>query len=341
MRIDMPTRILDKHVGGNTTYGRNLQAGLRARGIEVGRISAGTGPVGTMLSESIAAVQKRESTTILHYVADTGPLVKVRGPSVVTVHGVASRWIDTARNNWQEMAWRTRVSRAIHCTSNIITVSNSSADDISNVFGVDREKINVINHGIDVAAYGKRQTFSGVVASSIPERYALYVGNIEPRKNLLELIKAFESKPLAGLPLLIAGKPAWNYSEILDSISKSTNVTYLGFVSETDRIALMQNCEIFVFPSLYEGFGFPVLEAMAAGAPVTCSRRGSLEEIAGPAGAIEALDSDAICDSVLRAVGDQQWIQRIRAEGPRWAKRFTWDESVDRHIDVYRRLVVG
>jgi len=340
LKVLMPSRIVDRNVGGNTTYAQNLQAGLLDRGIAVGRIPAASTPALTLLRESLTGVLPGDAGEVLHYVADTGPLLRTRRPSVVTVHGVASRWISSARTPLQERTWRTRVARAIASTDHVITVSRSSADDIVAVFGVDPARITTIPHGIDVNRFAEPAALSADVHHALPARFALYLGNIDPRKNLVPLIDAFDAGALgrAGLPLVIAGKPAWNAGESMARIGAATNVHYLGFVSDSDRTALMQRCELFVFPSLYEGFGFPVVEALAAGAVVVSSRRGSLAELAGPSLGFEGLDAAGIEAGVLSALEDSAGRARCLDEGSGWARRFSWAESVGRHLEVYARV---
>lgn len=341
MRILMPERILDRQVGGNTTYARNIARGLYERGIEVGRIAAGRNPLHTAALETRAAVNEKNDGSVLHFVADTGPLLAAKSPAVVTVHGVASRWITTARTRRQEFIWRQRVASAIRNTQRIITVSNSSADDIADVFRVPKESITVIPHGIDTEIFRGDASLSEEVQKKLPAEFALYLGNVEPRKNLIALIQAIDaiSKTSAAIPLVISGRAAWNYEETMTAIDSSPNVIYLGFVSDDDRRALMQRCKVFVFPSLYEGFGFPILEAMAAGAPVLSTDKGSLAEVRGPARTIVGTDADSIAASISSAIVDTAWLHDASDAGRNWADNFSWDKSVQAHIEVYRELL--
>jgi glycosyltransferase involved in cell wall biosynthesis len=224
-----------------------------------------------------------------------------------------------------------------------VSVSESGANDVSSVFDVDRAQIQVIPHGVDLEMHSQRQELSPAIEEVVPREFALYVGNLEPRKNLVELVNAFDSKRgrNLGIPLVIAGKPAWNYGPILSAIESARSVIYLGYVSESDRIALLQRCNVFVFPSLYEGFGLPVLEALAAGAAVATSDRGALAEIAGPAKKFADLDAPGIAAGIDAALGDTDWQSSIRKAGPAWAARFDWSRSVDRHIDVYQKVLAG
>jgi glycosyltransferase involved in cell wall biosynthesis len=141
------------------------------------------------------------------------------------------------------------------------------------------------------------------------------------------------------VPLVIAGRKAWNYDSILDTINSSPHTHYLGFVPEAERVALMQNAELFVFPSLYEGFGFPVLEAMAAGTPVACSNRGALSEISGPALRLSALDAVSMSAELAEWLADSVRRDSVRNEGKEWVRQFSWDVCVEKHLEVYRKVI--
>ncbi|MBX0301732.1 glycosyltransferase family 4 protein [Cryobacterium sp. 1639] len=340
MKVLFPERIISKHVGGNTTYAREIKDGLTARGVDTGLMRSASKPALTMVRETLIGLRSRPGE-VLHYSADTGPLLRTRTRSVVTVHGVASRWIDVARTSAQESTWRFRVDRAIKCTDRILTVSQSAANDIENVFSVDRSRISVIPHGIDSQSFQREVLLSDAIRGQLPAAFALYLGNVEPRKNLIQLVRAFQTGDLAtaGLPLVIAGRPAWNFSEAMTEIESASNVIYLGFVSDNDRVALMQRCSVFVFPSLYEGFGLPVLEAMAAGVPVVSSRRGSLAEVAGPSYEIQELDAQGISVAISSAMSDSEWVAGAKQAGQEWAARFRWADSIDAHLKVYKEVL--
>lgn len=340
MRVLFPERIVDRHVGGNTTYARRLVAGVEAAGHATGRMPAGGHPAVTAALETAVGLRRRRGT-VLHHSADTGPLLRGRTPSVVTVHGVASRWTNVARSPLQERVWRGRVRRAIRSTDALITVSESSADDVAAVFDVDRDAISVIPHGVDHDVFASPVPLEGRLRVLAERPYALYLGNIEPRKNLLALVEAFESAAVrsSGVQLVLAGRPAWDCDDVLERVARSRNSVHLGFVDDRERAALLQHTELFLFPSLYEGFGFPVLEALAAGVPVAASRRGSLAEVAGPSWHLEDLGAGGIADAVTAALSDDAWRRRVRDEGPRWAARFSWDTSVRAHLNVYAEVL--
>jgi glycosyltransferase involved in cell wall biosynthesis len=170
----------------------------------------------------------------------------------------------------------------------------------------------------------------------------LYVGNIEPRKNLLPLIEAFENPRIValGIPLLIAGRPAWNSQEILGKIASAKNTFYLGPVSENLKRYLMQKTSLFTFPSLFEGFGLPVLEAMASGAKVLSSTGGSLAEISGPSLSFSDLTTDAFVEDIYDAL-QTDYTNEARIASKNWAANFTWQKSIEKHIEVYESLAKG
>jgi glycosyltransferase involved in cell wall biosynthesis len=339
LRICFPERFVKYHVGGNTTYTRRIMDGVKTYGYETGLIPSSFHPLATMTTETVFGLRRRHNT-VLHYSADTGPLARTRTPSVVTVHGVASRWVATVRSPRHEQAWRTRVRLAIRNCDRLITVSYSSARDIANVFDVNAEEMNVIPHGVEVERFERPTPLSKGCEQLAAGPFILYLGNIEPRKNVAELVRAYRVARLHdnGIRLIVAGRPAWHYEDTMREISNTAGVTHLGFVSDSDRIALMQRCTLFVFPSLYEGFGFPVLEALAAGAVVLATRRGSLADIAGPSLPIDLPTAEGIAEAMVNALSDEVARDSVRSAGPSWARSFRWETSISRHITVYEEM---
>ncbi|SCZ49441.1 Glycosyltransferase involved in cell wall bisynthesis [Arthrobacter sp. UNCCL28] len=340
-QVSFPSRILSRHVGGNTTYAREIAKGLELRGVEISQLRSSKRAALTALMETWQGLTvPAKPGLVLHYSADTGPLLPTRAPSVVTVHGVASRWITTARSAQQERIWRTRVQRAIRSTDAVITVSQSSADDVAQVFGMDPALITTIPHGIDTDYFARPRALGERLQHLRSTPYVLYLGNIEPRKNLIELVRAFALPGLKdlGVKLVIAGKPAWNATETMAAI-ESAGIEYLGFVDDDERVALMQHAALFAFPSLYEGFGFPVLEALASGTPVICSDRGSLQEVAGPSLLFEDTDAESIARGIEGALGSSAATEQVREAGLAWARRFSWDASVEAHTAVYEKVL--
>lgn len=335
-KVFYPGRILTRNVGGNTTYTRAIAKGVQDYGWQVETLPYHSNAAITALLEQRSAIARRKPGELVHYSADTGPLIPVRRPSLVTVHGVASAVAQGVRNPVQEATWRTRVRAAIRCTDALITVSESSGETLQEVFGLSPADIHVIPHGIDVELFSAPATGSDELLAKLPDEYLLYLGNVEPRKNLSELVEAVDR---LGIPLVVAGRAAWNAEPIEQRIAASPNTIRLGFVSDSDRVYLLQHCRAFIFPSLYEGFGFPVLEAMAAGAPVLATRRGSLRDVAGPAAEIMDVDSAAIEDALQRWFFDDAWLRDVVPQGTQWAAQFSWENSVAAHHRLYEELI--
>lgn len=353
MKVWMPSRILDRHVGGNTTYARSIRDGLLSHDVETLAIPSLSSASANAIAETHFAINPiyrsrlgYSPEDVVHWVADTGALLPTSVNSVVTVHGVASHHASGIRNPRAEFIWRSRVKRAIHTSDRVITVSNSSARDISEVFDYDIENISVIHHGIDKRFFNS--DFDSLVENAknpdvlnlLDQDYVLYLGNIEPRKNIGSLIDAFRNNPeLRNLKLIIAGKPAWDFVDVMQKIDQTPNVVHLGFVSDNERLILMRNTNLFVFPSLYEGFGFPVLEALAVGAPVLCSDKGALAEVLGPSITLENLDSDTIGAAIVNSLEKSgELIEKFRKAGPEWARQFNWETSVAKHLEIYREI---
>lgn len=338
MEIALSGRFIERNVGGNSTYARALRRGLEARGQRTVLIPYRSSAVGTALAETRYGRSHPDGVDLVHFLADTGPLVAPRGPSVLTVHGVASRWTDVSRSRVADRVWRARVARAVHLCDRIITVSHSSASDICEVFGVPGDRITVIHHGLETAAIHPPEEAPDRLRRLVDEAFVLYLGNVEPRKNLVNLARAFSTDALRSTRLVVAGRPAWDYGSSLAAFEQAGNVDYLGFVSDEERSWLYSHCRLFVFPSHYEGFGLPVLEALGAGVPVACSDGGSLAEVAGPAKILPGTDVAGISEGISDALSDDQWRSRIGTLGPKWASRFTWEKSIERHLDLYREL---
>ncbi|GAA4672929.1 hypothetical protein GCM10023226_07350 [Nocardioides nanhaiensis] len=229
-------------------------------------------------------------------------------------------------------------------SNKIITVSESSARDLSEVFEVPSENITTIPHGID---HGRFHPISEgdpdvTLELQLPAEFALYVGNLDPRKNLVRLCDAFSRPSLQESRLVIAGRPAWDAQPILDKIHDSPNVTYLGPVPEELLSPLLRAAQCFVFPSLYEGFGFPVLEAMACAAPVITTHRGSLKDVAADAAMIvDPDDPDSIADGVAAVLSSSELKYDLIAKGIQNANRFDWQTSARHHAQLFKEVVNG
>jgi glycosyltransferase involved in cell wall biosynthesis len=234
---------------------------------------------------------------------------------VVTVHDLAVLRRPEAFNAWTRTYVPRVVPRVIRGARRVIAVSEFTAGELETLLHVPREVIQVVPNAVDHAVFapeGPREDGD----------YVLAVGTLEPRKNLARTIEATRR---LGVELRIAGPSGWGGVD-----ADGAHVRWLGFVDDARLAALYRGARCVAYPSLYEGFGIPVLEAMACGAAVVTSRGGACEEIAGGAAVlVDPLDVASIAEGIERAAGDRP------AGGVERAADFTWDETARRTRAVY------
>lgn len=237
------------------------------------------------------------------------------------------------------------IAYSVERCSQIITISQFSKREIMDLLQVPEERISVV--------YSAPSPVEGVADFSataqkyrIREPYILYVGTIEPRKNLLRLLRAFDRlKKEIGIPhqLVLAGGNGWKSQEIYETaerVSKDNDVIFTGYLSGTEKNALYQNAAVFVFPSLYEGFGMPPLEAMAFGCPVVVADSASLPEVVGKAGIlVDPLDELSIAEGIWRVLDDRDYRTQLIAKGYAQTKTYTWEASAKQLTDVCKGVL--
>ena len=244
------------------------------------------------------------------------------------------------------------VPRSIARADVVLADSAATQADIVSLLGAPPDKVQVLYSGVHPcfrpeAEPGERERLQA--RYGIGDRpYVLSVGTVQPRKNYVRLIKAFTRlqtcKPAnlqtckpANLQLLIAGGRGWLYQGILAEAEKHPDrVRLLGFVDEADLPALYRNAALFAFPSLYEGFGLPVLEAMACGVPVVCSDASSLPEVAGDAALlVDPHDEDALAEAMARALEETDLRREMITRGLAQAARFTWERAARQLVGMF------
>jgi glycosyltransferase involved in cell wall biosynthesis len=218
----------------------------------------------------------------------------------------------------------------------IITPSGNTKRDIVDYYQIDPDKIKVIYPGVKRNADdGQRTAVDGIRKKyNLPDKYILFLGTIEPRKNIIGLIEAFEffrTKYPAVDHLVIAGAPGWKNEEIYARAKNSTladKIHFINFVAPEDKSALYASADLFVYPSLYEGFGFPVLEAMSLGVPVITSNRSSLSEVAGSAAyLIDPTRPEQLALAMNELLNNNNLRDRHIQKGLEQVNRYSWEKA--------------
>jgi glycosyltransferase involved in cell wall biosynthesis len=236
----------------------------------------------------------------------------------------------------KQLAWHrlTRPKKQCKEAYKILTPSENTKRDLISFYNIDPHKIKVIYPGIssNFASVNNNETVKSKY--NLPDNFLLFIGTIEPRKNISSLIRAFEEAGKS-LPekyfLIIAGSPGWKNQEVLKLIQNSPArdlIRIIGYIDDKDKPDLYRRAKLFIYPSFYEGFGFPVLEAMHAGVPVITSNRSSLPELAGNAcHLINPHRPAEICSAITKIIGDKIYRQKLIADGIKRAEKFNWENA--------------
>lgn len=308
----------------------------------------------------VAAFLGREKLDIYHSPANIIPL-KYTGPAVVTLHDLAiyqhPDWFPANFMSRQIFSTKILVPKSLRKADKIIAVSENTKEDIIKRFKVPAKKIQVVYEGVNQE---KEANITSLVELKkkfgIKDNYILFLGTIEPRKNITALVKAYHGllsryriknqKENKNCPqLVLAGGKGWKYKEVFKTIDKlklKNEVKYLDYVKYQDKIGLMQNALCFVFPSLYEGFGLPILEAMSLGTPVITSDVSSIPEVAGTAALLVNPNSVAdLVQAIEKVVDDKKLRAQMAQKGKEQAKKFSWQQTAEETLAIYREVLKG
>lgn len=274
------------------------------------------------------------------------PIVHPRR-SVVTVHDLGYRHYPAAHRPWDRLYLDLSTHYHIRVAAHILADSRATRDDLIREYDADPARIIVVYPGVDETL--RRVDDPAAIAAvrakyGIPGEYALYVGTLHPRKNLVRLIEAFSALESSTLKLVIAGQKGWLYDSIFARVRElgmEQRVIFPGYVADADLPALLSGARVFAFPSLYEGFGFPVLEAMACGVPVVCSNVSSLPEVAGDAALlVDPLDTRAWATALEQALMDEELRAELIRRGHAQVRRFSWRRAAEETLRVLERVGV-
>ena len=283
---------------------------------------------------------------VLFVPAHVLPLVRPRR-SVVTVHDLGYHYFPEAHTRSARTYLRLSTRLNARWATRVLADSEATRDDLVRIYGTPAHKIRVVYPGRNerFRRVVNRDRIRDVIARlGIDADYILYLGTLQPRKNLVRLVEAYgrilagwnaDSKP----PMLVlAGQRGWLSDDIFETVEwlgLKQHVRFPGYVPDRHLPALLSGARVFAFPSLYEGFGFPVLEAMACDVPVVCANSSSLPEVAGDAAIqVDPLDVDALAGALRETLTDESLRSRLIEAGRRQIAKFSWEKCARQTLDV-------
>jgi glycosyltransferase involved in cell wall biosynthesis len=327
----------------------SVSARVRQVKLPGGRLLPGVMTAGPI---AIAAIARRHHLDLVHDPIGIGPFLprsagRIR--RVVTIHD-AIPFVHPETQPWLTNAlFRRYLPVTLRFVDRVITDSSAARSDLERFFPAVRGRVEVIHLGVNPSFRPRPEPEIETVLRRYGLRppYLLTVGALQPRKNIERVIDAFAQLRSNGLPhqLAVVGAKAWKTTATFQraaALGDPNALVLTGYVDDADLPALYSGADCFVFPSLYEGFGLPPLEAMACGTPVVASRASSLPEVIGEAGLlVPPTEVTAIAGAIGRVLAEPAYAAMLRERGRQRAATFTWERAAAEHAALYRRLVFG
>jgi glycosyltransferase involved in cell wall biosynthesis len=266
-----------------------------------------------------------------------------------TIHDISWKFVPQHIKFLDKLLLNTLIPQSIQKSDAIITVSKHSKYAIQNIFGTDLNKIHSIYNGGYISNIPTVISTSQKVRMVLKEEYIIYLGSLQPRKNIPTALQAFakyiESNPKSKLKFIIAGGKGYNYDTQIDETISTYNlqdkVIFVGFITDEEKILLLKQAKAFIYLSLYEGFGIPLIEAMSLNTPVISSNLSCLPEVVDNAGIlVDPYDIEAIAKAITTLVHNPLIAKEYRDKGIERAKAFTWQNMVHQTYNVYKKLLL-
>ncbi len=363
MRIGFDARAI--RYRGIGTYSRNLLSHLAGSDIEFvvfcqdqekdtippsdsfTLVSANMNPLAPHGRAAFRNLVERSGVDLLHVPSSWAP-TPVPVPFVSTVHDVTPLLYPRSLPRVLRLRYKRQLGRTLQEARRIITVSQISFSALSAYAGVDAAKVRVIHNGVS-ERFRPQTTPETLLAVrhryALPERFVFWVGDFRPEKNLVFLIQAWarlQKRLPEPLPLVLAGAQAGEFQKLKKDVGRhgiEGAVLFPGFIRDDDLPAMYSAATVFVFPSLYEGFGLPPLEAMACGTPCVVSNSSSLPEVTGSAALLfNPTSLDDFEDCMLRVLTQPDLYERLQQEGLKQSALFPWSKAAGETLQVYRAV---
>ncbi|PJF21426.1 MAG: glycosyltransferase family 1 protein [Phototrophicales bacterium] len=250
---------------------------------------------------------------------------------IITVHDLTFVHFPQHKDRAAQRYYNQQIETAVKQADHILSVSEATKRDLIELLNVSESKITVQPHGVDPRF--KPGTPSNL---GLPPNYILFVGTLEPRKNIPLLLDAYAQLKDAP-PLVLVGRIGWLMDDVMPRLLNQVNVIHRDDISDEMLPAVYQGASMLVLPSHYEGFGLPLLEAMACGTPVIAANNSSLPEVVGNAGLLVEIDTpDALKEAMQQLLDDSKLRDELRQKGLEQARQFTWENSARIALEVYR-----
>ena len=293
---------------------------------------------------------KKLKVDLLHAPAFTAPLASPC-PVVITVHDITFLLYSSHFRRWWVAYLKAVMPPAVRSAAAVICVSEHAKRDIVNTYRVASDKVHVVAHGVDHQQFhpGVALDVDWAKELGLRDGYLLHVGTLSSRKNIPTLLRAFANLRSRGAgkadQLVLAGQEhpalsgAAEIRETIRQLDLAGSVLFAGHVPDQRLPGLYAHASVLVMPSLYEGFGFPVLESMAVGTPVVASDTSSLPEVAGDAAIlVPPLDDHALANAISDIINDPPLAEKLRSKGLKRAQQFSWQRAANETMAVYRRV---